>query len=149
MSDILFSYAGTLENKPLSGTANGGNKKIESPKVEPAGKQDKMQEKKQDKKNKKKKDKKPNETTTEQAQGPVNPGIEQIQSNTASGFKESPIEEQLHDDKGHEESVAKPTKAKKNKKFKENKHTDTENPQNTFGEEHADLVHSTNAILNG
>lgn len=127
-----------------------------APPTEPAPQVfEKKKEKKKEKPAKeKKKEKKPFEKVKEPAQSFNNPGSEKGQPKQFSEPKKPKFEHAASENKPHGESIPKQPKAKKPKKSKDGKIVVSEPSQEMETkveavDEHADLVQSTNAILNG
>lgn len=115
---------------------------------------EKKKEKKKEKPAKEKKEKKPLEKVKEPSQKFGTSEIGKNQPKQIPEPKKPKFEHPKSDSKPHEEALPKQPKAKKPKKSKEGKNVVSEpsvekESKAEMGDEHADLVQSTNAILNG
>ncbi|GAM35382.1 hypothetical protein TCE0_017r03673 [Talaromyces pinophilus] len=167
--DIVLGYALVLEDKAAKKAADSSkpeNEQIEPsnedpapvdppPLTEPAPQvSEKKKEKKKEKPAKeKKREKKPFEKVKEPAQNFNNSGSEKGQPKQFPEPKKSKFEQPVSHTKPQEELLPKQPKAKKPKKSKDGKIVVSEPSQETETkveavDEHADLVQSTNAILN-
>ncbi|EED22283.1 conserved hypothetical protein [Talaromyces stipitatus ATCC 10500] len=166
--DIVHGYATVLEDKAASKvdkSSEPANMQIESPKTEATSGSsatpsdsapqatEKKKEKKKDKQKEKKKEKQPFERAKEPVQSLNNAENKKRQPKQILEPKKPKFEHQPPHISQHEEPLSKRQKAKRAKKSKENKNIVSEpsvemKARVEEAEEHADLVQSTNAILN-